>query len=406
MKLSLTATQFLIFASLAAPSLAQPFPYHWDFDDNVAQPQYYYGGTTMEGSMMKSLTVGESSSSPYPPTSPTSATGESFFSGSAASKYLSNNKGGNDDMTKMPFHNVAYPTGTFSPDHASISRQAPPAAAETATSLSASYMVPNTQQHQGSSHITSTTNKEFYQHDPVKYPVGEFSPKMMGASDFTTQGEISANDMGSFSLTEGELSAHDSIVTAGSVGSNGLSGSEFTAKNVAKPTKEGLGYEMVKPNKVEAVSAAGSNENMKEVKCTDAGSSCGTCLQAGCEWDGRFCVSDCSIIADAACYSPKTFLDLHLHEICEVAETELADNLLCDTMTECGACTSTFKSDGTSKCQWYVDERGDEWCGTGECDFLGRCGSDTCETKKADTKKETGSSSHHLADFVKQHLFH
>ena len=58
----------------------------------------------------------------------------------------------------------------------------------------------------------------------------------------------------------------------------------------------------------------------------------------------------------------------------------------------CGACTRTLKSDGTSACAWYAWEGTDSggYCGSGECDWSGNCGSTTC---RADSMgQSTGSS--------------
>ena len=63
--------------------------------------------------------------------------------------------------------------------------------------------------------------------------------------------------------------------------------------------------------------------------------------------------------------------------ICQQAETDRADDELCGMQSDCGSCTGTTLSDGTSTCQWFATDGTDGYCAAG-CDMMG-CGVTTCE---------------------------
>lgn len=118
------------------------------------------------------------------------------------------------------------------------------------------------------------------------------------------------------------------------------------------------------------------------ISFTCEGTTCLECLNNGCGWfpsggEASFlgeCVSTCSIIADAPCYSEEFFTGQSPQEICNIVTTDENDWLICSAVTDCAQCTGTAKSDGTSKCVWYELSNN---CGTGQCNFLG-CGTSTC----------------------------
>lgn len=112
------------------------------------------------------------------------------------------------------------------------------------------------------------------------------------------------------------------------------------------------------------------------------GTTCLECLNNGCGWfpsggepdiPGE-CLTTCSIIADAACYSEEYYTGQSPQEICNIVTTEALDWTICSAVTDCAQCTATPKSDGTSMCVWYELS---ESCGSGQCNFLG-CGTSTC----------------------------
>lgn len=109
------------------------------------------------------------------------------------------------------------------------------------------------------------------------------------------------------------------------------------------------------------------------------GSDCSTCLAAGCAWFPLgLCSPTCADLQDADCYSAASFPDLDADGICEAAATNAADRELCFAVENCGDCTATVKSDG-STCQWYIDEEtGVDWCQAGGCDQDGICGLTIC----------------------------
>ncbi|CAB9514322.1 expressed unknown protein [Seminavis robusta] len=118
----------------------------------------------------------------------------------------------------------------------------------------------------------------------------------------------------------------------------------------------------------------------EDERCFLAGTfGCHSCVEDGCGWFAGECIATCDTIADATCYSTETFTGIPVDGICQEAFVDEEDHRLCSDHDSCSTCTSTLKSDGKTPCQWYTDEEsGMNWCGTGGCDFLGRCGADTC----------------------------
>ena len=105
--------------------------------------------------------------------------------------------------------------------------------------------------------------------------------------------------------------------------------------------------------------------------------SCEECLEQGYAWAIGECLTSCSVIADAPCYSTQYFGNKTAEEICEIERNDTADTNLCQLQTDCASCTNTTKSDGSSTCEWYVDGTS-SWCGTGGCGMFGVCGSSDC----------------------------
>eukprot|EP00529_Nitzschia_sp_RCC80_P023391 CAMPEP_0113453468 /NCGR_PEP_ID=MMETSP0014_2-20120614/7371_1 /TAXON_ID=2857 /ORGANISM="Nitzschia sp." /LENGTH=473 /DNA_ID=CAMNT_0000344859 /DNA_START=302 /DNA_END=1723 /DNA_ORIENTATION=- /assembly_acc=CAM_ASM_000159 len=92
---------------------------------------------------------------------------------------------------------------------------------------------------------------------------------------------------------------------------------------------------------------------MGGTNCTALSSSCAECLEMQCAWlgTGAGCISGCDIIADVKCYDQTTFPDLDETESCEAVVESEAEDMLCDSQTDCTSCVSTTLSSG-STCRW------------------------------------------------------
>jgi len=109
---------------------------------------------------------------------------------------------------------------------------------------------------------------------------------------------------------------------------------------------------------------------------------CVQCLEAECAWSvGETCLPSCDVIADASCWDSDSGTAFSTPtSICNDAEEAIVDEETCSGIDECDVCTSTFKSDRRSTCEWYVDEVSDTtYCGTGGCDANGVCGTVICD---------------------------
>lgn len=109
---------------------------------------------------------------------------------------------------------------------------------------------------------------------------------------------------------------------------------------------------------------------------------CIDCINEGCGWfplggepdNPGECVTSCSIIADAPCYSEEYYSGQSPVSICNIVTQDEQDWNTCSTVTDCDDCVTTVKSDGTSNCVWYEISNN---CGSGVCSLLG-CGTSTC----------------------------
>ena len=111
--------------------------------------------------------------------------------------------------------------------------------------------------------------------------------------------------------------------------------------------------------------------------CRQGGQDCYSCLGNGCAWAGGSCERDCSIIADASCFTDTSFPFIGVTKICEIASEIEFNQAICGPLTTCESCTSTKKMNGSS-CEWYTLASGQVWCGTGGGDMDGNVGSKTC----------------------------
>ena len=93
--------------------------------------------------------------------------------------------------------------------------------------------------------------------------------------------------------------------------------------------------------------------DMDGTNCTALSSSCEECLDMECAWlgTGAGCISGCDIIADVKCFDQDTFPDLDVTESCEAVVEIEAEDMLCDSQTDCTSCVSTTLSSG-STCRW------------------------------------------------------
>jgi hypothetical protein len=103
---------------------------------------------------------------------------------------------------------------------------------------------------------------------------------------------------------------------------------------------------------------------------------CAPCLSniEGCAWSVNTCLPSCDMIADVQCVDARSWLNMTVPEICASISQGEEDDILCGRKNYCFTCTSTIQSDGVTKCAWYNDDAGNEWCGTGGCDANGICG--------------------------------
>jgi len=122
---------------------------------------------------------------------------------------------------------------------------------------------------------------------------------------------------------------------------------------------------------------------------------CEECVEADCAWTIGACWNSCSVIADASCYSKEYFGNNTSAGICEIERNSTTDTSLCEQQMDCVSCTNTTKSDGSSKCGWYVDGE-NSWCGTGDCNMWGICGSSNCSSLSLSQPPATTSSSFHM----------
>jgi uncharacterized protein YodC (DUF2158 family) len=142
------------------------------------------------------------------------------------------------------------------------------------------------------------------------------------------------------------------------------------------------------------LAGTGSFSCNKTSTCENA-TACDDCLVSECAWAVGSCFESCSVIADAPCYSAENFPNNTGSEICSIEENNTADEALCSNKTDCGTCTSTVKSDGSSNCQWYNGQNGTiDFCGIGGCDVMGVCGTSECTTGDSGTTNTTSSAVH------------
>ena len=106
----------------------------------------------------------------------------------------------------------------------------------------------------------------------------------------------------------------------------------------------------------------------------------GAATTASCAWSGVYgCMESCDIVSDTSCYSLQegaNFGDLTADEICNIAENDQADEVLCYTQTDCTSCVDAVLSDGENTCQWFEFEDF-SYCGSA-CGMVG-CGKTTCD---------------------------
>lgn len=115
-----------------------------------------------------------------------------------------------------------------------------------------------------------------------------------------------------------------------------------------------------------------TDPNSGNRRCQSKGS-CSSCLESGCEWTAGLCVRDCSVIADASCFSQYVFPQMSIRNICGMDAAETIDRNTCGGKTTCSSCTKTNQLGG-SLCKWYKNG----YCGTGETNFSGDSGSSMC----------------------------
>jgi len=108
-----------------------------------------------------------------------------------------------------------------------------------------------------------------------------------------------------------------------------------------------------------------------------------------CAWTNGGCFESCDQAASTglACVSMGTggSEDMGIADMC----AEASDAQICQSAMDCTSCTNLFKGDGTSKCEWYIDDDTQQkWCHTGGCDnnLNNLCGAPTCD---ADTGKDS-----------------
>lgn len=129
-----------------------------------------------------------------------------------------------------------------------------------------------------------------------------------------------------------------------------------------------------------------------EIECATAAedADCVTCLTEGCVLTVGQCISSCDFIADASCWDMQYHEGKTVEEVCNEKAVIEADEDTCAAealQSDCGACTSTAKSNGDS-CEWYAIPEGPGYCGAGGCGFAGICGSTTCEGDDTTTTTE------------------
>lgn len=88
--------------------------------------------------------------------------------------------------------------------------------------------------------------------------------------------------------------------------------------------------------------------------------SCLECLSLSqCEaWTdatGGRCLEGCGSNAQVDCYSSRFFPNLDDEEICQLADTAVANAQVCGSQTNCGDCIGTAISDGTT-CLWFRED--------------------------------------------------
>jgi len=125
----------------------------------------------------------------------------------------------------------------------------------------------------------------------------------------------------------------------------------------------------------------------------EANTDCDDCVSAGCGWAVGTCLSDCNIIADAACYSTATWPneDDSPKDICQVEEDRTENYEACASQTSCSDCVGTSlpsQVDGRDTCMWFADAGG--FCLPG-CGQMG-CGVDECTSEEPTPDEDTDST--------------
>lgn len=122
--------------------------------------------------------------------------------------------------------------------------------------------------------------------------------------------------------------------------------------------------------------------------CKDS-TTCTNCLDIACAWSGGKCLNSCSVFSGSFCYSIKSYPNQNSSSICRKDKNHRFDESLCQNQTDCGSCTTTIKTDGINKCQWYKDTTDNNtgsnasFCGIGGCSITGECGTSQCSNGSA-----------------------
>jgi len=128
---------------------------------------------------------------------------------------------------------------------------------------------------------------------------------------------------------------------------------------------------------------------LQQINAEEIGGDCGNkiscrdCLDddtSTCGWvPVEGCLKSCNIIADADCYNIQDFNsdnnNMTGDDICIVAENDMADMNLCNSLTNCTSCVETNLVSDTywNTCQWFQDGN---YCSSG-CGMVG-CGETIC----------------------------
>ncbi|CAB9526748.1 expressed unknown protein [Seminavis robusta] len=230
-----------------------------------------------------------------------------------------------------------------------------------------------------STHLSKTPGNCFWHQEQNGCFPGVISGWSIGTDTCSTP---SSSTGPAFSATSSTASTSSSSSTSGTISSSSTSTSTGITSRSSDAASTGSGYitRAAAQPQITKQSRSYSFQSSQEASdaCAQVGTGCSSCLENGCHWAANKCVASCSSIAGAACFSAET-TGRSPESICAEAGNDKQDHELCSTQEDCNACTKAVKSDGKSSCQWYTDEAsGLSWCGTGECDRFGNCGSEAC----------------------------